>query len=56
MYEAKTPVEVIEAMLGHTTTDETSIYIHVPKEHKRRALDKIRLERSALSEGSQPCQ
>mgnify|MGYP003565074998 CR=1 FL=1 len=50
MYEAKTPIEAIEAMLGHTSTDETSIYIHVPEQHKRRALDKIRIE------GCQPCQ
>lgn len=46
MYEAKTPTSAIEAMLGHTSTDETSIYIHVPEERKRQALDKIRIERN----------
>lgn len=58
MYEAKTPVEAIEAMLGHTSTDETSIYIHVPEERKRQALDKITIERPVLSqvEGSWSCQ
>lgn len=58
MYEANIPVEAIEAMLGHASTDETSIYIHVPEQHKRRALDKIRIEGLVLSqvEGSQSCQ
>ncbi len=66
MYETGVPTRAIEAMLGHTSTDETSIYIHVPEERKRQALDKIRLERPALStvesldlsqvEGSQSCQ
>jgi len=49
MYASGVPVEAIEAMLGHTTTDETSIYIHVPKARKKQALAKITIKRSALS-------
>jgi len=49
MYTNDVPVEAIEAMLGHTTTDETSIYIHVPKANKQQALAKITIERPALS-------
>jgi site-specific recombinase XerD len=44
MYTNGVPVEAIEAMLGHTTTDETSIYIHVPKARKKQALAKITIE------------
>jgi len=44
MYTNDVPVEAIEAMLGHTTTDETSIYIHVPKARKKQALAKITIE------------
>lgn len=43
------PVSDIEAMLGHTSTDETSIYIHVPEKHKKQALAKITIQRPALS-------
>lgn len=58
MYEAGVPTRAIEAMLGHTSTDETSIYIHVPEQRKRQALEKITIARPVLSkaEGSQPCQ
>lgn len=49
MYEGEVPVWAIEAMLGHTTTDETSIYIHVPKARKKQALAKITIERPVLS-------
>ena len=49
MYTNDVPVEAIEAMLGHTTTDETSIYIHVPKANKQQALAKITIERPVLS-------
>lgn len=58
MYEVGVPVSDIEAMLGHTSTDETSIYIHVPEARKRQALDKIRLDGPILSavEGREPCQ
>ena len=49
MYSNGVPVEAIEAVLGHTTTDETSIYIHVPKANKQQALAKITIERPALS-------
>lgn len=46
MYEGGVPVWAIEAMLGHTTTAETSIYIHVPRVRKQQALQKITIERS----------
>ena len=49
MYEGDVPVAAIEAMLGHTTTDETSIYIHVPKVRKQRALERITIKRPVLS-------
>ena len=54
MYEADVPVEAIEAMLGHTTTDETSLYIHVPKVRKQKALEKITIERPVLSIAERP--
>jgi site-specific recombinase XerD len=58
MFQTGVPTRAIEAMLGHTSTDETSIYIHVPEERKRQALNKITLAGLLLSsaEGSQPCQ
>lgn len=49
LYEAGVPVSDIEAMLGHTSTDETSIYIHVPEKHKQQALTKITIEGHVLS-------
>lgn len=49
MYASGVPVAVIEAMLGHTSTDETSLYIHVPKDKKQQALAKITIEKPALS-------
>ena len=49
MYEADVPTPAIEAMLGHATTDETSIYIHVPKARKQQALQRITIARPALS-------
>jgi integrase/recombinase XerD len=45
MYKGGVPVSAIETMLGHTTTDETSIYIHVPRVRKKQALAKITIER-----------
>ena len=45
MYSRGVPVSAIEAMLGHDSTDETSIYIHVPKERKQQALARIKIER-----------
>ncbi len=45
MYATGVPVAAIEAMLGHTSTDETSIYIHVRKAKKQQALAKITIER-----------
>lgn len=49
MYESGVPLEAIEAMLGHTTTEETSIYIHVPETRKRPALAKITITKPVLS-------
>ena len=43
MYSRGVPVAAIEAMLGHDSTDETSIYIHVPKERKQQALAQIKI-------------
>jgi site-specific recombinase XerD len=48
MYAGGVPVTAIEAMLGHTTTEETSIYIHVPKARKQQALKRITIERPAF--------
>lgn len=50
MYEHNVPVEAIEVMLGHGSTDETSIYIHVPEQKKQKALAKITIN------GSKKCQ
>jgi len=52
MYTNDVPVDAIEVMLGHTTTDETSIYIHMPRARKKQALTKITIE----AERSEPCQ
>ncbi len=41
LYERDVPVEAIEAMLGHSSTEETSIYIHVPETKKQQALEKL---------------
>lgn len=49
LYAAGVPVSDIEAMLGHTSTDETSIYIHVPETRKKQALANITIERPVLS-------
>ena len=46
MYARGVPVAAIEAMLGHDSTDETSIYIHVPETNKQQALERITIERS----------
>jgi integrase/recombinase XerD len=49
MYANDVPVAAIEAMLGHTTTDETAIYIHVSKARKQQALKRITIEGPAFS-------
>jgi len=44
MYLAKTPIEDIEDMMGHETQAETALYIHVPDELKKQALETISIE------------
>jgi integrase/recombinase XerD len=44
MYTQNIPIDAIEVMLGHTTTDETSIYIHVPEIMKKQALETITIQ------------
>ncbi|MBN2258873.1 MAG: tyrosine-type recombinase/integrase, partial [Anaerolineaceae bacterium] len=51
MYSRRVPVSAIEVMLGHTSSDETSIYIHVAKANKQQALATITIEKPALSTG-----
>jgi integrase/recombinase XerD len=51
MYSRRVPVSSIEVMLGHTSSDETSIYIHVSKAMKQQALSTITIEKPALRAG-----
>ncbi|MDW7680626.1 MAG: tyrosine-type recombinase/integrase [bacterium] len=44
MYLAKTPLGDIEDMMGHQTQAETALYIHVPDDFKKRALQTIAIE------------
>jgi len=44
MYLAKTPLNDIEDMMGHETQAETALYIHVPDELKKQALETIAIE------------
>lgn len=44
MYLAKTPLNDIEDIMGHETEAETALYIHVPEELKKQALEHITLE------------
>ena len=44
MYLAKTPIEDIEDMMGHETQAETALYIHVPNDLKKQALETITIE------------
>ena len=44
MYLAKTPIEDIEDMMGHQTQAETALYIHVPDDLKKQALETIAIE------------
>lgn len=41
MYLANTPVDHIQDLMGHETEAETSLYIHVPDQLKRQALQQI---------------
>jgi site-specific recombinase XerD len=51
MYSQRVPVSAIEVMLGHTSSDETSIYIHVAKAMKQQVLATITIKKPALSAG-----
>jgi hypothetical protein len=44
MYLAKTPIDHIQDLMGHQTQAETSIYIHVPEQMKRVALQQISID------------
>lgn len=44
MYLAKTPLVDIQDLMGHETETETSIYIHVPQQMKRLALQQIAID------------
>jgi integrase/recombinase XerD len=44
MYLAKTPLANIQDLMGHETQAETSIYIHVPEQMKRLALQQIAID------------
>jgi len=44
MYLAKTPMGDIEDMMGHETQAETALYIHVPDDLKKQALETISIE------------
>jgi len=41
MYHQKVPLSAIQAMMGHSSQDETSIYIHVSDQLKKQALEII---------------
>lgn len=43
MYERGVPAEAICRMMGHDSLEETSLYIHVSAEMKKKALEKIRM-------------
>jgi integrase/recombinase XerD len=44
MYLAKTPLADIQDLMGHESEAETSIYIHVPEQMKRLALQQISID------------
>ena len=44
MYLQKVPLDDIEDMMGHETSAETALYIHVPEEMKQQALELISLQ------------
>lgn len=43
MYHRKVPLSAIQAMMGHTSIDETTIYIHVSGQLQKEALEHITL-------------
>lgn len=44
MYLQKVPVDDIEDLMGHETQAETALYIHVPEQLKKQALEQITLD------------
>lgn len=44
MYHQKVPLSAIQAMMGHSSKDETAIYIHVSDQLKKQALEIITLK------------
>jgi integrase/recombinase XerD len=49
MYHQKVPLSAIQAMMGHSSIDETTIYIHVSDELQRQALEIISITGGGLS-------
>jgi len=45
MYHQNVPLSAIQAMMGHESTSETSIYVHVSDKLKQQALDAIWISR-----------
>jgi site-specific recombinase XerD len=43
MYERGVPAEAISRMMGHGSLEETSLYIHVSSQMKKKALEKIHI-------------
>ena len=43
MYERGVPADAISRIMGHDSIEETSLYIHVSDEMKKKALEKIRI-------------
>ena len=43
MYERGVPADAISRIMGHDSIEETSLYIHVPEEMKKKALEKIKI-------------
>ena len=44
MYHQKVPLTAIQAMMGHNSIDETTIYIHVSDQLRKEALEIIAME------------
>lgn len=51
MYHQNVPLSAIQAMMGHASIDETTIYIHVSDQLKKEALESI-----SITEGGLSCQ
>jgi len=48
MYHQKVPLSAIQAMLGHSSIDESTIYIHVSDQLQKEALDIISITKGEL--------